>query len=251
MAARLLIVKGKNMVNFIRNANVFGVYELIQPFMKYSLPIEDKLPARNILVFAPHPDDESIGCGGAIAKHTRTGGKAAVVFCTGDGAVRDKEAAEALKILGVAETVSFGYGVETLKSQDSLPEKLDAVIREKKPEIVFVPFFIDNHDDHRALNKGLAKACAKGSNNFMVYAYPVWFPLYPNVLIDIGDVWETKKQAIECYKSQTATRDYVKMAKSLGEYWAEVKGRGLKVAETFFRASAKEYCSLVRKSLGK
>lgn len=238
------------MVNFMRYANVFEVYELIQPFMKYSLPVEEKLPSQNVLVFAPHPDDESIGCGGTIAKHTRGGGKATVVFCTGDGAVRDREAAEALKVLGVNETVYFGYGVETLKSQDSLPDKIAAIIGEKKPEIVFVPFFMDNHEDHRALNKALAKAYKSVKNDFMVYSYPVWFPLYPNVLMDLGDVWETKKQAIECYKSQTADRDYVKMARSLGEYWAEVKGRGLKNVETYFRASAKEYCSLVRKSIG-
>jgi LmbE family N-acetylglucosaminyl deacetylase len=237
------------MVNFIRNAKVFGVYELIKPFMKYSLPVEAKLSAQNILVFAPHPDDESIGCGGTLLRHTRNGGKAAVVFCTGDGAVRDNEAAEAMKILGMTEAVYFGYGVETLKSQDSLPDKIAGMICEKKPEIVFAPFFLDNHEDHRALNQALAKACAPCGNDFMVYAYPVWFPLYPNVLMDISDIWENKKKAIECYKSQTATRDYVKMAKSLGEYWAEVKGRGLKVVETFFRASAKEYCKLVRKSI--
>jgi LmbE family N-acetylglucosaminyl deacetylase len=236
-------------MRFIRYAKVFGVYELIQPFMKYSLPVEEKLPVNNVLVFAPHPDDESIGCGGAIAKHTKNGGKATVVFCTSD-AVRETESAEAMNVLGVKDTVSFGYGVETLKSQPGLADKIAEVIDAKKPEIIFVPFFIDNHEDHRALNQALIKACAKDSKDFMVYAYPVWFPLYPNVLLDAGDIWETKKQAIECYKSQLATRDYVKMAQSLGEYWANVKGHGLKNVETYFRASASQYCSLANKSLG-
>ena len=115
------------------------------------------------------------------------------------------------------------------------------------PGPIFLPFFMDNHEDHRAVNKALAAAYGKDNADFMIYAYPVWFPLYPNVLSDISGAWETKKKAIECYKSQLAVRDYVQMAKSLGQYWGEVKGRGIKIAETFFRASAGEYFALVNK----
>jgi LmbE family N-acetylglucosaminyl deacetylase len=78
----------------------------------------------------------------------------------------------------------------------------------------------------------------------MVYSYPVWMPLYPNVLIDISSEWKAKEEAINCYISQTATRDYVKMSKSLGEYWATVKGRRMQVAESYFRATAEEYTRL-------
>lgn len=237
------------MGRFIRYGKVFGIYELIQPYLKYSLPVEENLPAKNILVFAPHPDDESIGCGGTIYKHIQNSGDVTVVFCTSDGDVRMRESAEALKVLGVKDSVSFGFGIETLKSQSALVEKIKNVIAEKSPEIVFLPFFLDNHEDHRTINLALAKAYSSGKADFMIYSYPVWFPLYPNLIVDIGNVWENKKQAIQCYKSQLATRDYVKMSKSLGEYWAEVKGHGIKITETFFRATAKEYFSLVSKTL--
>ena len=238
------------MVSFIRYGKMFGLYELIQPYLKYSLPVEEKLPANNVLVIAPHQDDESIGCGGTIYLHTKNGGKAGVVFCTSDGKIREDESVVALKTLGVTNSVSLGFKVESLKSEDGLGAKLAGIIDEKKPEIVFIPFFIDNHEDHRAVNSAIASAYSKKQADFMIYAYPVWFPLYPNVLADIGSAWEKKKQAIECYKSQTATRDYVKMARSLGEYWGEVKGRGITNVETFFKASAKEYFVLVRKSIG-
>lgn len=234
----------------MRYGKVFGLYEKIQPLLKYSLPVEEKLPAKNILVLAPHPDDEAIGCGGALYAHCANGGRATVVFCTSDGAQREAEAAEALKVLGVSDSLSFGYAIETLKSQSGFAEKIAGVIESKKPEIVFIPFFMDNHEDHRAVNSAFAKSHAARKADFMVYAYPVWFPLYPNVLMDIGKAWEHKKKAIECYKTQLATRDYVKMAKALGDYWGEVKGHGMKTAESFFRATAGEYCSAIKKVLG-
>ena len=246
----LAMTRGEKMSRFIRYAKVFGLYELIQPYLKYSLPVEEKLPADNVLVIAPHADDESIGCGGAVHRHVKNGGKAGVVFCTIDTLKRENESAEAMKVLGITEYENLGYKVESLRSAGELGTRLAGVIEEKKPEIIFLPYFLDNHEDHRAVNDALADTFKKKPVELMVYAYPVWFPLYPNVIIDISGEWETKKKAIGCYVSQLATRDYVKMAESLGVYWAAIKGRGIKVAETFFKASAKEYFSLVRKSTG-
>jgi LmbE family N-acetylglucosaminyl deacetylase len=237
------------MVKFIRYSKVFGLYELIQPFLKYSLPVEAELPAKEILVIAPHQDDEAIGCGGTVSMHTKSGRKATVVFCTTGGKEREDEAAASLKALGVLDSVSFGFKIESLKSEGTLAEKLGQIIELKKPQIVFLPFFLDNHEDHRAVNTALVEASLKIKMDFMVYAYPVWMPLYPNLVVNIDGAWETKKAAIECYKSQTATRDYVKMAKSLGDYWGTVKGHGIGTAETFLKATAAEYVSLVRKGL--
>jgi len=237
------------MARFIRYAKVFGLYELIQPYLKYSLPVEEKLPARNVLVIAPHADDESIGCGGTLCRHVKSGAQASVVFCTSDSEAREREATQALKVLGITGSVNLGYKIESLKDARDLGDKLAAVIADKKPEIVFLPFFLDNHEDHRAVSEALVSFYVGKKTDFMIYAYPVWFPLYPNVIVDISGEWETKKKAIECYASQTATRDYVKMAGSLGEYWGAVKGRGIKVAETFFRASAEKYFALVSRGL--
>ncbi|MBN1621171.1 MAG: PIG-L family deacetylase [Endomicrobiales bacterium] len=237
------------MVKFIRYQKLFRLYELIQPYLKYSLVLEEKLPCRNVLVLAPHQDDESVGCGGTLIKHVKSGGNAAVAFCTADNESRDEESRNAMKSLGINDSVSWKYGINSLAEQKDLPEKMINLFDEKKPEIVFIPFLLDNHYDHRAVNNALIKAGNSKKYDFLIYAYPVWFPLYPNVLSDISGVWEGKAKAISCYKSQIATRDYVKMSLALGQYWAQVKGRNLEVVETFFKATFKEYVSLGKKVL--
>jgi LmbE family N-acetylglucosaminyl deacetylase len=234
------------MVRFIRFGKLFRLYEFIQPFLKYSLPLEDTLPGQKVLVVAPHPDDEAIGCGGTIVRHVAAGGTVETVVCTMDNE-RKKEAVAAATVLGVKNTVFLDYEIESLAHQKTLAERLLQVFTTTKPDIIFVPFWFDNHTDHRAVNDALITIAGEQKIDAMIYAYPVWFPLYPNVLVDIGPVWESKKKAIECYPSQLATRDYVAMSRSLGQYWAKVKGRGLDVVETFFRASFSEYVSLGKK----
>ena len=238
------------MVRFMRFGRIFKFYEVVQPYLQYSLHVENKLPGERLLVIAPHPDDETIGAGGTVLLHTRSGKRADVVFCTTGEAVRKQEAREAARLLGVSDTVFLNYPVDSLAQQQDFPDRLISLFSEKKPDIVCLPFYIDNHQDHRAVNEALLRVAEKKKFDFLVYAYPVWSPLYPTVLIDTGSAWETKKTAISCYRSQLATRDYITMSYSLGQYWAKVKGRDLEVVETFFRASFSEYISLGRKLYG-
>ena len=107
----------------------------------------------------------------------------------------------------------------------------------------------DNHQDHIAISRAFAKAYKNKAVEAMVYAYSVWTTLIPNVVIDISQQWEQKKQAIDCYKTQTATRDYVTMAESISKYWSVVKGKDTQYCEAFFRATSDEYVSLVKKIL--
>lgn len=238
------------MANFIRYRSIFKLYEIIQPHLKYSLPVETELPGKKALVLAPHPDDEAIGCGATLALHAAKGGSVEIVWCTSDGEPRDTEAAAAAKVLKADYTVNLKYPVESLQSQSGLPEKLSSIFDERKPDIVFIPFALDNHIDHRALNSALVSLAKKRSFPFMIYAYPVWFPLHPNVLIDASAHWQAKEQAIKCYASQLASRDYIRMSSSLATYWAEVKGHNLDKVETFFRATFGDYTVLAKKILG-
>ncbi|HLD29567.1 MAG TPA: PIG-L family deacetylase, partial [bacterium] len=150
----------------------------------------------------------------------------------------------AASLLGITDTLFWEYTSDTLSQRRELTERLETVLKDKRPDIVLVPFCIDNHADHRALNKAFARVAP--SFSFMVYAYPVWSPLYPNVLIDVKDMWEQKKKALSSYASQLSSRDYVTLCAGLGQYWAEAKGRKGGMLESFFRATSSEYASLVK-----
>jgi LmbE family N-acetylglucosaminyl deacetylase len=234
-------------VKFVRYRRLFRLYEFIQPFLKYSLVVENQLPGENVLVIAPHPDDEVIGCGGTLRRHADAGGSIDILYCTMDTEDRRKESADAARLLGARSREYLDFPVESLHNRCDLAVRFADIIAHKKPDIVFLPFWFDNHTDHRAVNEALLSAATNRKFGFLVYAYPVWFPLYPNVLSDIGTVWERKKDMIRCYQSQLATRDYIKMSESLGRYWAAVKGHGLDMVESFFRASVEEYITLGKK----
>ncbi len=230
--------------------SVFRMYEYIQPFLKYSLPLEEELPGKKVLVIAPHQDDESIGCGGTLIKHAKAGGRVEIAFCTSGGEKRLYEAKDAAKALGSRRNHFLQLEIRSLyRNTSQLAERFTELFNRVEPEIVFLPFMIDNHQDHIAISRAFAKAYKTKAINCFVYAYSVWTTLIPNVIVDISEQWEQKKQAIEYYKTQTATRDYVTMASSISKYWAVVKGRNMQYCEAFFKATSSEYVSLVKKIL--
>lgn len=237
------------MQKFFRNAKLLSFYEKIQPVLKYSFSVQDGVDVNNILVIAPHQDDESIACGGTIAKHTASGGKASVLFLTSDTPERANEAQNACKIIGVDRVAILKHSADTLHTQKTLSESIESVIKEQKPDVVFTPFWLDNHSDHRAAAAAVAKLANK--YNFIVYAYGVWLPVYPNVLIDCSKNWQSKTTAISCYKTQLKDRDYLAMANGIGQYWASVKGRGITNAEVFFVSTIKEFATMQKKIFGK
>lgn len=230
-------------------AKLFRFYEYIQPYLKYSTPLEEKLPGKKVLLLAPHPDDEAIGCGGTINKHlVLNQGITKLIFITKDTDIRIEEAKMATATLNITDFEFWDFEVDKLnEKKELLANKLFNVINDYKPEIVFIPFLLDNHKDHRATNDAIAECLKKLKSEFLIYAYPVWLPVFPNVLIDISDVWQVKKSAIECYQTQLATRDYVALAEGLAKYWAIIKGRGLKYVESYFRATSTEYLNLWKK----
>jgi LmbE family N-acetylglucosaminyl deacetylase len=124
--------------------------------------------AKNVLVFAPHPDDAEIYTGGTVAKMIKEGAKATIVVAT-DGSkgsfdmagpalaqTRKAEAQQAEQVLGAQPPVFLGYVDFELDklAPGVLREKLIRIIRQYKPDVVFsldpyAPY--EPHPDHRAL----------------------------------------------------------------------------------------------------
>jgi LmbE family N-acetylglucosaminyl deacetylase len=136
-----------------------------------------------IIVFAPHPDDETLGCGGTIAKRLDEGYEVLVVVMT-DGRhsfvkglgiasdptpeelkeIRRNEVKRATRILGVPEEnlLFLDFVDGTLgENETEAQEKVMKLLREKAPSEIYFPYEKDGHPDHRATNRVVVNALKK------------------------------------------------------------------------------------------
>jgi len=203
-------------------------------------------PGARVLVLAPHPDDETLGCGGSLRILIKGGKAVKVLFLTkGEKAVedpvsreqytevREKEAKKAMRILGVSEYEFLRFPDRELLSQVGLlREKVMAVIDSFRPDTIYSTSPIELNPDHRA-----AAAVAGEMMNdrgVMVAFYELVTPIRPNILIDVSTVYRFKKRAIKAYRSQLKITDYLKMISSLNAYRTITLGRGVRYAEAFW-----------------
>jgi LmbE family N-acetylglucosaminyl deacetylase len=181
---------------------------------------------KRILVVAPHPDDETLGAGGAIAKFSEQGHQVSVLVVSGhlppiysreNYEITVSEAKSAFKILGVAESRFLEIPATMVSEQPVgvLNGKIAGVIREVEPHIVLCPF-PDRHIDHRVVFESVMVATrpvAAGRCIELLAAYETlsethWNAAHiepnfvPNWIMDITMQINRKIDAVGCYKSQ-------------------------------------------------
>ena len=181
-----------------------------------------------VLVIAPHPDDEVLGCGGVIAKHLDEGNEVYVGIVTKEceplfGEEMDVEnkkcALNAHKVLGVTDTFFLDMPAAMLESvpRYQLNSSIDKLIRQIAPEEVYIPHRGDMHLDHKMITDACMVALRPRFDYTVkrVYAYETlseseWdIPnsvnaFLPNVFVDISRYIDKKLSAMEQYKSQIA-----------------------------------------------
>lgn len=223
----------------------------------YTQKFIDKPTGKNILVISPHFDDEIIGCGGTLVKHVQSGDKVAVVYLT-DGTngipniknkkvvnrIRKKESIEALKVIGIKKYYFLDEIDGSLKIKKKTIKSLLKIFYDIQPDLVYLPWFLDNHVDHVKANKVLLQICNNYGFNFNVCAYEVWTPLIPNIIVDIGKVFGIKKKALLCFKSQLKYTDYLSITSGLNKYRTIYNLDGKSYAEAFLYLPAIEYFNL-------
>jgi LmbE family N-acetylglucosaminyl deacetylase len=176
-----------------------------------------------VLVLAPHPDDETIGCGGAILLHRRRGDEVKVVFVT-DGAagdprrfyrgrdyvaVRRREARRAARVLGVGSLEFWKHPDGALAGSPGLPGQLKDLLSRERPDIVYLPFAGDAHPDHQALAKAYKKAVGRSRSRALECRYEIWSMMRRVRVADISAVFEKKLEALRQYRSQLRCCDYL------------------------------------------
>lgn len=211
-----------------------------------AIPFEPQdLRGERLLVLAPHPDDEVIGCGGLVALHLRDGRPVHVVVATdgaqaGDGAQREAESRAALALLGDATIEFLHFPDRALERAPDLDVRLAAILREWKPDLIAVPSPLEIHPDHVALSRAFCDLIARDPSFFADLAvarvafYEVSAPLRPNALVDITSVADAKYSAIAMHASQTTIRDYTSYARGLNAWRTMTLPPQVKFAEAYW-----------------
>lgn len=160
----------------------------------------------NILAIGAHPDDIEYGCGGMLAKYARKG-NVVYMFVASDGAlggdaeVRRREQKDAAQILGVSEIFWGGYPDTEVPLSRELIVRLETVIREIEPRMIFVNSPDDTHQDHRHLAQCTMSA-TRYVPNFLFYEVPSTVNFVPNCSTDVADVLDVKLACLEAHRSQ-------------------------------------------------
>jgi len=252
-----------------RARDTMGLYLLLGEFGR-NLGTIETFSAGNVLVLAPHMDDEIIGCGGTLRRHVLAGARVTVLFMTdGSRSHRDlhedshlsradiareeaqlvtrrkEESQRAAAIVGIQEIDFLDAPDGRLDATPQVVEKLVALLRATQPDIIYLPSMLDGHTDHWATHRVLGEAMRTSPPSpkrpVVFREYEVWRPLLANRLADIGDVFDVKRKALEQFESQNARIDYVRATTGLNMYRSIHRQRGAGYAEAFLESTAQEY----------
>ncbi len=203
------------------------------------------LPGEPILVLAPHPDDEVIGCGGFLAQAVDEGREIHVVILTdgtaqGDSGARRAESLEAARRLGLPEPVFAGLQDRGLAHDlPELTREIRNAIDRIKPRLLLVPSPAEVHPDHRAVALAtyhlLSNPELQARDDLELVAYEVSAVLRPNLLLDVGAVWDRVHRAVEAFASQLEVHPYMEILEAIATARRLTLGRSVEWAEAFFR----------------
>ena len=208
----------------------------------------------SILVIAPHPLDEILGAGGAIAAHSATGARVSVLYLTGGESERHKAlkraARDCSELLG-AEPPQFADLPENRTDELPLCELIgiiEAAVRATMPERVYVSHGGNLNLDHQRAFAATVTACRPmpGASVREILAYEVlsstdWAPavsgmapFLPNVLVDISATIDRKMQALDLYGEEMRSAPHARSSESVRAL-ARIRGHsvGLNAAEAF------------------
>ncbi|MBL8858488.1 MAG: bacillithiol biosynthesis deacetylase BshB1 [Planctomycetes bacterium] len=177
----------------------------------------------DVLVVAAHPDDAEICVGGTILKLVRSGKRVGIVDLTrgemgtrGSADDRAREVAAANAVMKISARHNLDLGDGRVEVTLAARERLAALMREHRPDVVIAHHTEDLHPDHATCGElarqawylaGLArladpKATKPVKRPERLYHFMGHLPFDPTFVVDIGPVWEEKVELVRCYASQ-------------------------------------------------
>ena len=205
------------------------------------------LPSGPWIIFAPHADDETFGMGGTLLKAKQQGIETHLVVLT-DGSqggktddlveVRRKEVQKAADLLGIASLKTWSEPDRFLGTNSEMVTRVTELILEISPRTVFFPGPLEIHPDHRAACALVWKALQKIKISAqpptpISYEISVQNPI--NMLIDITQQIDEKKEIMQTYVSQNQENNYPELVVALDKGRTFSLPKEVKFAEGFFK----------------
>ena len=211
-----------------------------------------------ILVIAPHPDDETLGCGGTLFRHKQDGDELFWLIVTGisessgwaESAVkkRDQEIESVKQKYAFADVFNFGLPTTQLDNilLSDLISKFANVFKKVKPEVIYLPFAFDVHTDHQIISKALQSTLkwfrCPHIRKVLMYETPSETEFNfiekrkfsPNVFVDISDHLNDKIETMNIYEGEMGDFPFPRSEKTLRSL-ASLRGSqsGFEAAEAF------------------
>jgi LmbE family N-acetylglucosaminyl deacetylase len=209
----------------------------------------------NTLVICAHPDDETLGLGGTLAKESKRGSKIFVLtFADGETSrkksknvvlKRENQSKQASKTLGITTNIFFRYKDQLLEQVPllELAQKIEQKIIEWDIDQIFTHYWGDVNQDHRRLFDATIIACRPTPNSkistVMCYETPSsteWsnHTFKPNYFVDIKNFIKIKITALQFYKNEIQPYPHPRSETAVvnrSKYWGSQVG--LEFAEPF------------------
>ena len=217
--------------------------------------------SKNVLVVAPHPDDETLGCGGSLLKHKANGDNIYWLIITNvflnkpynwneeKIANRQIEIDKVSGLYGFNNTFKLDFPTTELDSisTSELIGSISKIIYDVQPEIIYLPNCYDIHTDHQLTFKA-AYSCTKNFRYPFIKRILMYETLSetefvpslqsstfnPNVFVDITEYFGGKLEILKIYKSEIMKGNMPRSISSI-ESLARFRGSqiGVKYSESF------------------
>ena len=195
---------------------------------------------KKVLVFAIHPDDETLGCGGTLLKHKESGDEIhwllATESTTESGfeeafiSKREKEIEQVYNFYGFSSLIRLGFPTMKVDKYDTsiIVNKISEAFFKIKPDIIYLPFKSDVHSDHRIFFNA-SFSCTKS------FRYPFIKKVYmmetlsetefapstkedsfiPNVFTDISLFIDKKIEIMKVFESEIEDHPFPRSEKNI------------------------------------
>lgn len=178
------------------------------------------VPEVDVMAFGAHPDDIELSCGGTLIKLREAGYSVVLVDMVrgemgtrGTVETRKEEAAEAAQIIGALARENLELEDSNIHVSAEAKRPVVRIIRKYRPRMIFVPYYEDRHPDHyHASELAYEGAYVAGLTRYetgqeshrpsKVAYYMASYEFEPTFIVDIGEQFERKMEAIYAYSTQ-------------------------------------------------